>query len=212
MESTTTDQQFSGGAETSLSAPHFDEEATVLSARPVVPLATVNGVRSVEAKASFRRQWILGLALVGALMVGVSATAIYHSPLVGNDSKLFDDAGLTAGVEAKTTKAEDSFSGSLTGPPAVNTDRPAALRRQAPAKSQTFGASAEPSQKPVPRLFAVITEKRSRNQGREGSREDRKAARQQARQERRRADREKPEAGSSDVLRIRDIFEGSPRP
>lgn len=213
MESTTSDYQFFG-AEASLSEPHFDEQATVLAARAVVPLASlkgVKGVKAVTAKTSFPRPWILGLGLVGALLVGIFATAIYYSRLNGNDSRVFDDAEVAAGVEADTTKSDDSFSGPAAAEPAVNADTPAEVRRE--AKSHPLKSSAEPSGKPVARRVAVITEKRRSKQAIEGSREDRKAARKQARQERRRAEREKRDARSSDdLLRIRDIFEGSPRP
>ena len=38
----------------SYTEPHFDDERTLLSARPVVPL------EKIEAKARHRRQWFLG--------------------------------------------------------------------------------------------------------------------------------------------------------
>ncbi len=214
MESTTTDQQFFG-AEASLSEPHFDEEATVLSARPVVPLTTIRGtkgVNPVNARTSFPRPWSLGLALVGTLLIGILATAIYYSRLNRNDSQLVDDTEVTAGGDASPTRSE-GFSGPAVVQPAVNADTPAEVRRQASVKNQPLKASGVGSRKPVARRVAVITEKENRSEAVEGSREDRKAARRQARQERRRAEREKRGSRSSDdLLRIRDIFEGSPRP
>ena len=209
MESTTTDQPFSG-ADASLSEPHFDEEATVLSARPVVPLTTINGrkgVKAVNARTSFPRPWILGLALVGTLLIGIFATAVYYSRLNRNDSQLVGGAE-AAGGEASPTQSE-GFSGPAVVQPAVEADTLAEVRRQ-PARNQPSKASSSGSGKPVPRLVAVITEKGNRNEAVE-SREDRKAARRQARQERRREEREKRKS-SDDLLRIRDIFEGSPRP
>ena len=211
MESTTTDQQ-SFGAQASLSEPHFDEEATVLSARPVVPLTTIEGVEEqrVDAKTSFPRPWILGLALVGTLLIGIFATAMYYSRLDNNDSQLFDDEA-AAGAEASTTTAE-GFSGPAGNKPAVNVDSPSEVRNQTPAKPPAK-VSAEGSRKPEPRLVAVITEKGNRSEADEESREEleeRKAARRQARQERRRAER--GARSPDDLLRIRDIFEGSPRP
>lgn len=210
MESTTTDQQFFDG-EPSLSEPHFDEEATVLAARPVVPLATVREVKAVEGKTSFHRPWILGLALVGMLLVGIFATAIYYSRVNKKDSQSFGDAGVAAGVEADTTKSADGFSEPAPAQLVVNPETPAGVKKQ-PA-NQTVKSSADPSKKPLPRLVAVITEKGDMDEEIEESREDQKAARKQARQERRRAQRERRDAKSSDdLLRIRDIFEGSPRP
>jgi type IV secretory pathway VirB10-like protein len=54
--------------------PHFDDERTLLSARPVVPL------QKIEAKVRHRRQWFLGGAFAVAMMLG-AATALVASYL-----------------------------------------------------------------------------------------------------------------------------------
>jgi hypothetical protein len=50
--------------------PHFDDELTVLSARPVVPL------EMIEAKERHRRQWILGGAFAIAMMLGAASALL----------------------------------------------------------------------------------------------------------------------------------------
>ena len=53
-------------------APNFDDERTVQTARPVVPL------EQIEAKVRHRRQWVLGGAFAMAMMLG-AATALLAS-------------------------------------------------------------------------------------------------------------------------------------
>lgn len=50
--------------------PHFDDERTILSARPVVPL------EKIEAKARHRRQWFLGGAFAIAMMLGAASALV----------------------------------------------------------------------------------------------------------------------------------------
>ena len=50
--------------------PHFDDERTVLSARPVVPLEKIN------AKVRHRRQWFLGGAFAIAMMLGAASALV----------------------------------------------------------------------------------------------------------------------------------------
>jgi hypothetical protein len=54
----------------SVSEPHFDDERTVLSARPVVPLEKIN------AKSRHRRQWVLGGAFAIAMMLGAASALL----------------------------------------------------------------------------------------------------------------------------------------
>jgi hypothetical protein len=50
--------------------PHFDDERTMLSARPVVPLEKIN------AKARHRRHWFLGGAFAVAMMLGAASALL----------------------------------------------------------------------------------------------------------------------------------------
>ena len=52
------------------SEPHFDDERTLLSARRVVPLETI------EAKVRHRRHWFLGGAFAVAMMLGAASALL----------------------------------------------------------------------------------------------------------------------------------------
>lgn len=209
MSSTTTNHQFTEVGST-LPEPHFDEEATILSARAVVPLEEVE---SPKSKASLPRPWTLGLGLVGALLVGILATAIYYSGSTGTDSNLFQVEEVAAGVEGNSAERSNSFSGPASPQPEREVNKPTEAPRQIVVSNKTDKSSAESDKKPRARLVTVITDRRNDNHIDEEGDEDRKAARKQARQERRRAERERRNGNMSDeLLRIRDIFEGSPRP
>jgi len=55
---------------TSVAQPHFDDELTVLTARPVVPLEEIN------ARVRHRRQWFLGGAFAIAMMLGAASALL----------------------------------------------------------------------------------------------------------------------------------------
>ncbi len=178
----------------------------MLSARPVVPLDAVTESRGQTV---FSRPWILGLGLIGALLVGIFATALYYSRSNGDAAEALEGAEVGLAAEGNSAGAANSFSGPVAAQPTVDDDNTSVAKKQTPA---TNSDSTEPGKKPRPRLVAVIREKNN-NHIEEESDSDRKAARRQARKERRRAERERREARSpDDLLRIRDIFEGSPRP
>src|SRR5215207_7773123 len=50
--------------------PHFDDEQTLVSARPVVPL------EKIEKKARHRRLWFLGAAFAIAMMLGAASALL----------------------------------------------------------------------------------------------------------------------------------------
>lgn len=50
--------------------PHFDDDWTMLAARPVVPL------EKIEAKERHRRQWVLGGAFAIAMMLGAASALL----------------------------------------------------------------------------------------------------------------------------------------
>src|SRR5689334_18320136 len=50
--------------------PHFDDERTVLSARPVVPL------EAIEAKVKHRRRWFVGGAFAIAMFLGAASALV----------------------------------------------------------------------------------------------------------------------------------------
>ena len=54
----------------SANSPHFDDERTVLSARPVVPL------EQIHTKVRHRRQWVLGGAFAIAMILGAASALV----------------------------------------------------------------------------------------------------------------------------------------
>ena len=71
MEKNYSSTDRSAASDRALSLPHFDEEATLLSARPVVPL------NAVKADTRRRRPVVFGLTILLAILVGaISATLL----------------------------------------------------------------------------------------------------------------------------------------
>ena len=208
MYSTTPEQNFMD-AKAPLSEPHFNEEATVLSARPVVPLEKVSSSRNSTRLA---RPWVLGLGLVGALLIGIFATVVYYSQSDGENLSSFEGVEVAAGAEGTISQPVDSFSGPASTQPQLEAEKPSTSNTKAPVDTGTAKAKAnrEPAKNPRPRLVATISEPKSNHI--EDQTEERRASRRQERRERRRNQRDRRNEKSDDVLRIRDIFEGSPRP
>jgi hypothetical protein len=216
MESNTTDQEFPGAEsplnEPVLKEPHFDEEATVLSARPVVPL------EEIKANTRFRRPWVVGLAIAGALLVGVTATAFFFSRQSANTSRAFADSNaIISGARALESEPErrNNFRPAITevtSDPVAPADSETELPLDSEPSDEPSDSSPRNSKKPEPRLVEVITSKPDRDLEKR-IREERKEARREEKRRKRDARREMREGGSSDdLLRIREIFEGRHKP
>lgn len=187
--------------------PHFDEEATVLSARPVVPL------EEIKSQTTFRHRWILGLAVAGALLLGVTASAFYFSrqnsnafagllesdKIGGDASGLTTDLGLSGSTQASSQSTSVPETRSIT-------------RTEVAPEMPLSDSAPKASRKPVAKLVDVLTP-RSERYIEERIREERKGARYEEKQRRRQARREMREDKSGDDLtRIREIFEGRRKP
>jgi hypothetical protein len=207
MESNITDQDFLN-AGPALAEPHFDEEATLLSARPVVPLD------EIKTHSRFRRPWVPGLAIAGTLLLGITASAFYFSRQSGSDSKAFgDSAAIASGVEANATESgrANNFRPAVTQvlPDPVT---PAISNTEVPPASPRSDSAAKTSKKPVAHLVDVITSNPDRYREKE-IREERKAARQEEKERKREARHEmRDDKSPDDLIRIREIFEGRHKP
>lgn len=186
MESNITDQQYLA-ADLQLSEPHFDEEATVLSARPVVPLHEVRtGARS-------SRRLGFGLAILVALLVGAfGATLIYQQrgqkeeEAIAEPASSISEPAVQEGPVAGASGSAVDLNGSAPSF-AVNTDA---------------GTTRPPLYAP-----AQENKREMRRAERIEARREREAERQTNRDAR--GHKNQP---SDDLLRIREIFEGSRRP
>ena len=205
MESNTSEQPYLAD---DLSEPHFDEEATVASARPVVPL------EEIRAASSSRKRITFGLAILAALIIGaLGATFVYKQRNPNPEAAIVDTA--VTETEAKPEdleqaklddlKIEDGAGGAIAEDLAEARDSAPVVER-APGKPVVRKAEVVRNAEPVrPRLPEV------------DSKEIRRAERKEARRLRR-AERLAGREGlgrrrqTDDVLRIREIFEGSRRP
>jgi hypothetical protein len=216
MESNITDQQF-WSPNSPLAPPHFDDEATLLSARPVVP------IEKISAKHGFSRPWVLGFALAGALFLGVSATAFFFSQFrtTGAQSgpSLETLSSGVRGVASKAvaddeppTEATEPTDATEAGSSTIDSNTSAKVKAQIPDSWTTrpLNSSNAVSTRPVLRRAPVAPGQRSESEYE--TREERRAAKREAKEEQR-ANRERRTGKHSDeLLRIREIFEGPPRP
>src|SRR5688572_23285254 len=200
-----------------LTLPHFDDEATVQSARPVVPLEEVR--RSSRSK----QKILLGAALSLAAIVGAVAASLVFS----ERPQSVDDSA-TATIPESSKEASTGFitpagdaSGATVDPnetvavdTAVTTDptndglevqASSPVSRPQPIKNS--GVS-KPVEKAVSRTEREVEDREADELAarREETREERRAERREARRLRR-----ERRAGDG-LTRIREIFEGSPRP
>ena len=195
-------------SETTLTEPHFDEEATVLSAQPVVPL------RKIAAKERSGKRLALGLTVMFSLLVGALGGALIYKQRGQKQSTAVLDVAIP-GVEG--IAAAESL-------PTPEVTEPATKAEPAPETEQlpvlTAPSAATKSGAPRPgRIEPVKVEKRAKQapvevddweQRREERIEAWRARRRQEREEMKEARRYRNRA--DDLLRIREIFEGSRRP
>lgn len=216
----TTGQKFTR-TEVRLDEPHFDEEATLLSAQPVVPL------EEVKAKTRSKARLAMAFAIGGGLLIGLlAATFIYRNEGV-NGRQALEATAVTE--QPQLDEQQDSAGG-----PAAATAETAIIARDEvksqPVRSEdTEPAPAKPGHAPArqpesqsaPRTRPIIVREapeRSGDSDEEIDREIRRAERQEERRQRRRSAREarreprERAQTTDDLLRIREIFEGSPRP
>ncbi|HKO44578.1 MAG TPA: hypothetical protein VJU84_14965 [Pyrinomonadaceae bacterium] len=199
-----------------LDEPHFDEEATI-AARPVVPLGEVKAEN--RSKAGFA----VALAIGGGLLIGLlTATLIYRY------------LGASQAPTVETTTVAEQPANQLpseAGGAAVGVEDSAVTSVEEDSPVETVSQTREPlpeneASKPVrnqdrspevaSRRPVVVRESRPPigEEDEEVARASRRAERQEGRRERRRAKRQERQSGQTadDLTRIREIFEGSPRP
>jgi hypothetical protein len=194
MESSITDREYFEGEP--LAEPHFDDEATLLSARPVVPL------QEIRAEERSGKRLAVGAAMVFSLLVGaVGATLIYKQRGQGQATAIVNAAvpsvdGLAVD-ESDTSVAENAQ------------DAAAGILQEADSPTPDKALAS-----PVAKSSSVEANKRHqvesgllRAQRIESRRFRRESTRKAQKEERARRSK-----SSDGLLRIREIFEGSPRP
>jgi len=194
-----------------LTLPHFDDEATVQSARPVVPL------HEVKRAALTRRNIFLGVALCLAAVVGAGvASLIYTQP-----TQRAPEAATATIPDSNTSDSEDFVapSGEASGS-TINPEDAVA------SNTETASSDEADSERPVNRVISrdrqpkignprvekrpdlVVSQAKIQDRSDLDVREE-----EMLREQRREARRARRERRANDGLtRIREIFEGSPRP
>jgi cytoskeletal protein RodZ len=206
--------------EVRLDEPHFDEEATLLSAQPVVPLV------EVKAETLSKARLTLALAIGGGLLIGLLAATLIYRYVGANEPQVVETTAVTE--QANTDQQQNSAGGhtaSADETAVITTEEeksPTVTPQEtepAPAQPATAAVEPEPARRNAPGSRPVIVRDSPEIADDEDvDREIRRAERQEERRERRRAAREarkEPRVRTQttdDLLRIREIFEGTPRP
>lgn len=198
-----------------LSLPHFDEEATLQSARPVVPL------HEVKAHGRSKRRWLLGGALALAATLGaVTASLIYRHGSQPEEPSVVDTNADSTPAAGDFVSPSGEASGSSVNPSEAATSKTEPERVETASETRETSKSAVSVRKQVPQNPV-----RRRADGGAVSptvdqvREDEILAEEmEFRRERREARRLRRERrvnegnAAEGLTRIREIFEGSPRP
>ena len=203
---------------TDLDEPHFDEEATILAARPVVPLDEVPETRR------FKGGPALALAIGGGLLIGLLAATLIFRYLSVNQPAPVETtvAEQPAQVpEPPSGEAETSAGGAVATADEADesvADENPSVAKDNPEPQPEESRTVRPSEV-EPRRPAVVRDAPQPADDEEDAaieRAMRRAQRQEERRERRRAVREarrqERQPASDDLTRIREIFEGTPRP
>jgi hypothetical protein len=192
--------------EEELSEPHFDEEATLLSARPVVPLAEVRA----EAR---RGRLFFAFAIIAALIMGaVGGAFLYKGQGQDQHDQLAETEMPFSGTPIQSGAAGMAIESNETVSRAENDET-------APRDPGNVASSVEHEAPSVSREVFKTQEKPVVDRSDELTPEERRAERKEARRLRRQTEREARQnargdrvQSGDDLLRIREIFEGLPRP
>ncbi len=194
-----------------LTSPQFDDEKTLLSARPVVPLAEVS-------KARFRRQlpFVVGigfLAIILCAVVLIQFSRADDKSQTGSSSRM----GPSDRSPAKTSESvtDGGSVDSLSNDSSSNPE----------PRNPAVAAVTQPDEKPAANRFArrskaqlqMLSARRVHEDNGDGydlDQQTRRELRREARRAERRAQRaaERARETGNGVFRITDLFEGARRP
>ena len=195
-----------------LDQPHFDEESTVLSARPVVPL------EDLPTPTRSRRHLAVAGVVAVALLVGVfGATLIYKLRRSGDASTISEtvdpaaqsETALESGVAAEAPV--ETLTNETPRPEIAKSEasdlgvRPVVKPPVAPPASPRVGKSS----RQIDRHDGEIADERELEKE---MRRERREARRLRRAEKQAMRRGEGNRTADDLFRIREIFEGSRRP
>jgi len=207
------------------SEPHFDEERTLLSARPVVPL------RELNAKAGSRGWLLLTGGIAFAILLGAGAAVMIVQleqrrvkPAISVSSKPANtqqSENVSAPVDTSEISSPTDTANTLSSEPPVTPLKSHQVEKVALAQ-KTNVSSRRPdavatgseivNQLPASNIADPNTEGTAQSMS---DRKDRREQRWEERRLRREASRDRRDNNrdpSADLFRIREIFEGTRRP
>ena len=190
--------------------PHFDDDRTLRSAQPVVPLEKIN------KKVRHRRQWVLGGAFAIAMMLGAASALLAsylklrHTPAtvteVAEDPEIAPASLPVAETVAATTPEPEEPENSES----IETEEPAITpKKESPARHRT--AVVKRNSQPVEPRDTQMSEAEELQRIRQAVLVDEwqeRRARRVERRERRRWER----FNHRDLSNVDEIFEGRRRP
>jgi len=186
----------------SLAEPRFVDEATLLSARPVIPIA------ALEAKSRLRRHLTLFLAVITSMLFGAAAAVIVIHLERGADAGRAQVESSPAEPHGSSTSPNQADASASTGSNTVSIDSSAAVAADPPdlpriGRKQTEFSSSR-NRHPITPGASVI--KRTTEE-----------APQTERRERRVSDaehvlRSRRSRTTEDIFRVQEIFEGPSKP
>jgi flagellar biosynthesis GTPase FlhF len=182
-----------------LISPHFDDEATLLSARPVVPLT------EVKSRSLLRRFLpFLATAIMGGLLTGVILLQLGRDT---NPAKVdLRDPSTDSTVRESHTASSENGDSSASEVKEQKLHEPGTPAAQQPSRNPR---SSQPKAASKKMAVTAEAEQQEDDIADQALREERR----EARRLQRRAEREaRRNARGDDLFRIRDIFEGSRRP
>jgi hypothetical protein len=191
--------------------PHFDDEQTLLSARPVVPL------EKIEAKARHRRQWFLGGAFAIAMVLGAASALLASYIKLRNVPQTATELSIDADVApAPVAVAEPApVETPLVESEDLETSEtpPVTPKKESAPKQRTVAAqhNPEPLEDRDSRRVSGVSEEDELERIRDAVLYDQweeRRARRALRRERRRAER----YNHRDLSNLNEIFEGRRRP
>jgi hypothetical protein len=217
MDSNITEPQYLG-ADLQLSEPHFEEEATLLSARSVVPL------HEVKAKERAGRRLTFSLALIAALIVGALGATLIYKQRGQTPATATVETSAAAFNEVAPEASSTTPSGGATSDSAAATSKALENASEVSKREERNVAATRPM-KPTALVVrsagsakeTEITRDEDVNSGerkaeRRAQRMEAWRLRREAEHQARREWRDRRMQRSDDLLRIREIFEGTRRP
>lgn len=211
---TTYSLQIETPGEPELTEPHFDEETTLLSAKPVVPLA------KLKAQLTSRRRIFLAGAVSLAILLGACAAILIFylqqrqfRPLADSTSQLSGAQETTSPDDQTEVASQSALSGGSLTTPDAETVTTRTLGSMETGSTHKVNVSNKQKLRPMPVNAKSRTAVAIGMQPQVNNRDTHRLARREERPRREPRDRDRRRAVSSDDLfRIREIFEGTRRP